>query len=299
MLVSDSQNRSGDPYTALALASQATSRLQLGTGVTNPFTRHPAVTAAAISAVQDMSNGRAVLGIGRGDSALASLGLKPVRLDDFALYVKQLQAYLKGERVHQAGGEAGKERPGAWWSSGSDTPGNALEWLDPRLPKVPVDVAASGPRAIALGAVLGERVSLSVGANPRRLEEAVGLARCARETAGLDPAALSIGAYVNVVVHSDRDTAMSLAMQGLKAFARFSAYQLGSKPDSRPGVVTPELALSVGVLGPAEKCAERLLQIARLGVDRLVIVGASGPDRVAVADANRCFVEEVIPMVRG
>jgi len=45
----DSQNLSGDPYVALTCAALATTRLGLGTGVTNPWTRHPAVTASAIT----------------------------------------------------------------------------------------------------------------------------------------------------------------------------------------------------------------------------------------------------------
>ena len=75
--VVDSQNLAGDCYVALAQAAAATERIQLGTGVTNPFTRHPAVTASAIASVHAASGGRAVLGIGRGDSALAHLGLAP------------------------------------------------------------------------------------------------------------------------------------------------------------------------------------------------------------------------------
>ena len=74
MLVVDSQNLSGDPYVALALAATTTTRLGLGTGVTNSVTRHAAATATAITSVNRVSNGRAVLGIGRGDSALAHLG---------------------------------------------------------------------------------------------------------------------------------------------------------------------------------------------------------------------------------
>src|SRR4051812_39646338 len=70
----DSQNLSGDCYVALAAAAGETDRIKLGTGVTNPFTRHAAVTACAISTVHAESGGRAVLGIGRGDSALAHLG---------------------------------------------------------------------------------------------------------------------------------------------------------------------------------------------------------------------------------
>ena len=54
----DSQNLSGDCYVALAMAAAATTRLKLGTGVTNPFTRYPAVTASAIATVQAVSDGR-------------------------------------------------------------------------------------------------------------------------------------------------------------------------------------------------------------------------------------------------
>ena len=67
MLVVDSQNLSGDPYVSLALAGAATTRIGLGTGVTNSVTRHAAATATAITSVNRVSNGRAVLGIGRGD----------------------------------------------------------------------------------------------------------------------------------------------------------------------------------------------------------------------------------------
>ena len=63
MLVVDSQNLSGDPYVSLALAATVTSRIGLGTGVTNSVTRHAAATATAITSVNRVSNGRAVLGI--------------------------------------------------------------------------------------------------------------------------------------------------------------------------------------------------------------------------------------------
>src|ERR1044071_915848 len=82
----DSQNLAGDPYVALLAAARATSTLRLATGVTNPVTRHPAVTAAAIATVQGESGGRAVLGIGRGDSALAHLGHAPAPVPVFERY---------------------------------------------------------------------------------------------------------------------------------------------------------------------------------------------------------------------
>ena len=77
MLVPDTQSLMSDAYVTLTAAAVATHDLKLGTGVTNPFTRHPAVTASAIAALQELSRGRAVLGIGRGDNSLAHLGLAP------------------------------------------------------------------------------------------------------------------------------------------------------------------------------------------------------------------------------
>src|SRR3989442_12660104 len=73
----DSHVFAPDPYPLLGAAAAATSQLKLGTWVTNPVTRHPAITASSIGAVQSESGGRAYLGIARGDSPLAHLGLKP------------------------------------------------------------------------------------------------------------------------------------------------------------------------------------------------------------------------------
>src|SRR5262245_35754684 len=95
----DSQNLSGDCYIGLALAAAATQRIRLATGVTNPYTRHAAVTACAIATVHAVSGGRAALGIGRGDSALAHLGHAPASPETLAEYLRKLQGYLRGEDV--------------------------------------------------------------------------------------------------------------------------------------------------------------------------------------------------------
>src|SRR3954470_22138695 len=95
----DSQNLVGDPFIAMALGARVTEHLQFMTGVTNPATRHPAVLATAIATVQEVSGGRAVLGIGRGDTALFHLGRPPLRLRDFCARVQELHGYLQRETV--------------------------------------------------------------------------------------------------------------------------------------------------------------------------------------------------------
>src|ERR1700728_4769346 len=103
----DSQSLCADPYVRMGVWAVATERIKLSTGVTNPLTRHPAVTAAAIAAVQSVSGG-------------------PAALDTLSL-----------------GG-----RPTA----------SRLQWLPHSMPKVPLDVAATGPKVIELSAPIAERV---------------------------------------------------------------------------------------------------------------------------------------------
>ena len=80
----DSQLAMKDVFTGLALAAQRTERMTLGTGVINLQTRHPTVTANAIAAIAELSQGRAALGIGAGDSSVFALGVGPQRSPRFA-----------------------------------------------------------------------------------------------------------------------------------------------------------------------------------------------------------------------
>jgi 5,10-methylenetetrahydromethanopterin reductase len=315
----DSQNLAGDPYVALALAARVTDRLRLATGVTNPVTRHPAVTAAAISTVQGESGGRAVLGIGRGDSALAHLGRAPASVAVFERYVDDLQRYLAGQPV-----EFRDPTLDTLGLAGAPTD-SRMDWVAMAGPKVPVDVAATGPKVLAIAARLADRVTFAVGADPERVAWARDTVRAERRAAGLDEDGISFGAYVNVVAHPDPAVALELASGGLASFARFSvmhgtptgpvdastsdvltnvhaAYDMTHHTRSggaQTGALTPAFAQRFAVLGPAPDCAARLLGLAALGLDHLVIIGPSiGADRTESIAAHRCFADEVLPALR-
>src|SRR5262245_31704994 len=178
LLVVDSQNLAGDSYVALTLAAKATTRLLLGTGVTNSVTRHPAVTASAALAVQSTSGGRMVLGIGRGDSALAHLGRSPGRFAPFERYVDALQRYLRGEEVSfdlipmddriaaPVDALELKDHPSS----------SRIRWAK-GLAKVPVEVAATGPKVIEMAGRLADRVVFTLGAVPERIRWGIDLVR--------------------------------------------------------------------------------------------------------------------------
>jgi 5,10-methylenetetrahydromethanopterin reductase len=325
--VVDSQNLAADPYAELALAATATSRILLGTAVTNPLTRHPAVTATAIATVQAESGGRAVLGIGRGDSALAHLGLAPAPVAVFARYLERLHGYLGGEDVAfdvatDGAGQVGSAD--ALHLAGGPT-SSRLRWLRDTLPAVPVDVAATGPKVIAAGARLADRITFAVGASVDRLRWAIDLARSTRREAGLDVESFPLGAYVPVLVQPDRDTARRLISGGVASFARFSVMHgrvAGPVAESQrrtleavhatydmnrhfthgspqSGQLDDETIDAFGIAGPASYCVERLSELVELGLGKVFVMGAGiGLDRDEAQASRKRFVDEVLPRLR-
>ena len=306
----DTQNLAADPYSELCLAAHATEHLKLRTAVTNPVTRHPAVTASAIATVQAESGGRAILGIGRGDSAVAKIGERAPSSKDFARYISQVQGFLRGEEVTL---DNGYRSHNEWIARGT-------------LPKVPVDVAATGPRVIEVGARHAESVTFAVGADPGRLAWAADHARHARKQAGLDPSTLKFGAFLNVVVHPDFARARAMARGTVGTIAHFSGMSRGSSEGMRPD--DRAVAQKIGenydmsrhargdaghaqfiddafvdrfaIAGPPVHCVKLFEAILKLGLDHLIIVGP-GAD-VAPSDQMQhlgFFAKEVLPVLKS
>lgn len=302
----DTQNLAADVYVSLGVAAAMTERMTLATGVTNPVTRHPAVTASAISAVQVASGGRAVLGIGRGDSALGFLGQKPARVAPFETYVSRVRSFLHGEPVDL--GDAVSRN----------------EWISTTgQPPVPIDIAATGPKVIGVAARQADRVTFAVGADPDRLRDAIALVRSEREAAGLDPASISVGAYVNAVAHPDVEVARTIARGGTASFAHFSGMEGAPRKETADGAVFEALgknyemdshakagashaaALSdafidrFSVAGPSEHCVSRLSELLETGLDRLVLVpGSRDADQSELMGSMSRLAAEVVPNLR-
>jgi 5,10-methylenetetrahydromethanopterin reductase len=304
----DTQCINGDPFVGLTAAAAVTTTLKLGVGVTNPVTRHPAATACAIASVQVESAGRAVLGIGRGDSAVSRLNKRAASVEELEQYVKKLQGYLAAEGVDLDGKES------------------RLEWLGAlSLPKVPVDVAATGPAVIEVGARLAERLTFNVGADVPRLSRNVALAREARQAAGLDPVTLSLGAWVPVAPHSSAAASRDLVKGVTAVYARFQSMPgypadavrmedssviraLGEQYDnSRHGhadathvaLLDDDFIDRFAVVGPPDRCIEKLWEMVELGLDRLLIVGPNrlgSPNEAAIS--RRLLTDVVVPELR-
>jgi 5,10-methylenetetrahydromethanopterin reductase len=324
----DSQSLSGDPYVMMGAWAVATERLKLSTGVTNPLTRHPAVTAGAVAMVQSISGGRAVLGIGRGDSALAYLGYAPAGLAAFERTLQDLQALLGGGEVAFGAHESVAAADSAKTLSLGDRPTvSRLQWLPAGMPKVPLDVAATGPKVIEMAAPLAERVTFSVGAMPERVSWALDLARTARRKQGLGDQGSSYGAQIIVVCHPDIEAVRAAATSFVAPLARFQVIQgdaAGPKNGSdeknfaaiRSGYdmtkhgqkisheklkgasLSWDFVERFAIVGPPDRCIKRLLELAALGLSRFVVVGPGFHPEVR-PDGPSLFAREVMPALRA
>lgn len=306
-LFPDSQNMAPEVWGQLMLAASATQKIRLGPGVTNSITRDPSVTASAALALQFESGGRALLAIGRGDSSVQRIGKHEDPLASFERHVTALQAYLRGESIDRDGFAS------------------RLEWLralPPELPKVPVEIAATGPRVIALAARRADRIGLAVGADPEHVRERLEAAREAARLAGRDLRAMRFGAFVNCVLHEDRTVARDAIRGSAATFARFSSFRgndlarlptplrvaagyLREHYDMRHHTrataahaqgLPDEFIDWFGIAGPVEHGRERLQRLAALGLDFVhLIVGSTGAPREVTLGSIQLLAEDVLP----
>ena len=154
--VADSQMIWSDCYAVLALAAQQTRKIKIGTGVSVAGTRIAPVTASSIATINRLAPGRTFLGIGTGNTAMRIMGHKPLKLKEFASYLKTLRGLLRGEEVEFT------------WR-GETTPIRFLmreqQFLDVEHP-IPLYVSGFGPKAQGLAGEYGEGLVLSIPPDP-------------------------------------------------------------------------------------------------------------------------------------
>jgi 5,10-methylenetetrahydromethanopterin reductase len=132
-------------YVVLGAAATRTARIRLGPAVTNPVSRHVAVTASALMTLQELSGGRAALGLGLGASAVRTVGARPARLAELERAVAEVRAL---------------------WAGGDGLGYGASQ------PSIPVHVGASGPRMLELSGRIADGCLAVVGLHRRQLEAA-------------------------------------------------------------------------------------------------------------------------------
>ena len=313
VLCPDTQNLSADPYGQLALMANATKSLKIGTGVTHPVTRETAVTASAMASLQEESQGRAICGIGRGDSSAAHIGKRQATTEELRNCVVTLKSYLNGEAI-----EAGNMQ-------------SPIRWIDPKvISPVPIDIACTGPRTIKMACDVADRVSFAVGSAFERVEWAMNTAKEHLEKTGRSSDSLQIGAYINLICDYDEKRAISLARMLAGLVAHFTAMK-GASTEHLPDKLLPvtqqlqtdydmknhssekgqhldliddDFIEWFSIAGPPRKCINRLEKLLDLGLDHIYILGGSPiaaprDARVrAMVEQTEVFAKEVLPVIK-
>jgi probable F420-dependent oxidoreductase len=293
----------------LALAAKATERIKLGHMVTNPGTREPTVVASAYATLHDISNGRMVMGIGRGDSARRYIGQKPVPVDRFEAALRMIKPFMNGEKV-------------AWNDTDIE-----LSWVRPELPTIDMHVAGYGPRVLAIAGRLGDGVIIQL-ADPDIIGWTMATARRAAEEAGRDPAALKcivcapshisddlaeardqVRWFPAMVSNHVRDLIARYGADGSvvpKALTDYVPAETGYDYDehSRVGAkhgafVSDEICDRFCVLGTPEQAIAKLRELESIGVDQFNVYLMTEGQEATLESYGRDIIPRVAALTGG
>jgi 5,10-methylenetetrahydromethanopterin reductase len=302
--VIDSQSVYREVYATLALCAHSTSRIQLGPTVTNPVTRHPAVSAAAIATLGDLARGRVIFALSSGDSAVLNLGERPARL-------AEMREYLTAVRDLLASGVASYR-------------GKRLNMSWPEHP-IPLYMAAEGPKTLELAGEVSDGVIVNLGLHEPLIREALERIHAGAARARRDPAELEVWTMARVNVCDDVEAGideikMELASSAHHVFrftldgkrvppemvAAIERVQRGYQPRAHEHIDGPNAALveeppvleyladRFALVGPARHCADRLRAIEDAGIANVLFTGFV-LDRPSLI---RSLGEDVLPLVQ-
>lgn len=180
----DQPNMNPDAFVMMTVAALSTHRIHIGQGVTDPSTYRPWVIANATASVNELSGGRAFIGIGAGGPW--GKIMKPIPQRQFREAVLFIRKYLAGEEAEFQG----VKMHSAW------------------IPRpVPIYMAASGPRACEQSGELGDGVILSIGINPTILKWRMEYVEKGALKAGRDPSKLDIWIQTMIYVADSKEAA--------------------------------------------------------------------------------------------
>ncbi len=182
-----------DAFAVLAAAARSTSQIRLGTGVTNPYLRHPNLMSMSISTLDRMSGGRAFLGLGRGqpewyrDRLGGSGSSSPLgQLESTIRLLRQWE-----QPPHRA--SVSQHVPVDDWARA----------IWPAQPRVPIYIAALGPKALDLTARMADGLLIAEFATVPYLEWLIPEMRARLERYGRDPEAFQFYFRTGITVTDD------------------------------------------------------------------------------------------------
>ncbi len=284
-----------DSYSLLTYAAARTKTIKLGPGVTNPYTRTAVQLASALATVNEVSGGRAVLGIGPGDKVtFDSLGIKWEKpLDTIRETVDVVRQMQTGKKITYEGKILKIKSAKLNFGKGMNIP--------------PVYIGAQGPKMLELAGEIGDGALVNA-SHPRDFENAVKLLK--EGAKGKDFSKFDVGAYTSFSVASNKEDAE-------KAAKPVTAFIVAGSPDAvlkKHGLsendvqklrdafkvsfadaiktVTPEMMDAFAICGTPKECIEKVHKLIKVGVTQVVVGSPIGPDRT---EAIKLVGKEIIP----
>lgn len=286
-----------NPYIVLTAIAFATQKISLGTGVTNPYVINPAWTASAVASLDEVSGGRAVLGLGAGDKVtLASLGIafqKP--LSAIKESTEVIRKLWRGEVVKYEGKVVKLD-------------GANLRYRPTR--EIPVYIGAQGPRMLKLAGKIGDGVLINA-SHPRDFEFAVKQIEAGAKEAKRDLAVIDVTAYTSFSVDYDAEKAknkakpiISFIVAGcppevlkrhkipVEDATKIGEALAGGKFGEAFGAVSDRMVDAFSIYGTPKDCINKIRDLTKIGVTQLVVGSPIGPKKNNAIDV---IAKEIIP----
>jgi 5,10-methylenetetrahydromethanopterin reductase len=258
-----------EAYVNMAAVALNTTKVRIGTGVTNPLTRHPSVVASAYATLEEYSPGRMIVGIGLGDSSVETMGMKPAKLAFFEKSLRQMRDLFGGKEVQL---ETGK-----------------IHLLHPCKSKVPLYIAASGPKMLELSGRIADGIIVLVGVADEYVAHAKEKIRAGAKAAGRKLDDINLVLWVPCAV-SDR----ARAKDAVKAHvARVVAHPLPYVLDPQEQKVLEEIRRTYDYYHHMDQEANHAEVIPDWLVDKFAIAGTIDQCRAQIARLKNTGIQQI------
>jgi 5,10-methylenetetrahydromethanopterin reductase len=294
-----------DVWVTLTACAGPTSRIKLGTRVTDPYARHPALTAVAAASLDEVSGGRAILGIGAGGSGFPQMGIErrqPLRA--IREMIELIRALLAGGTVEYEGRVIS-------FKSG------ALEFET--RPDIPIVLVSRGPKLLELGGEIADGTIIAGMAGPEAVGWGLGHVKAGMAKAGRPDGSVDIGAMVYTSISDDADRARYIVRRGITAaligsfpnydFLKVSGLEvppdLWSLMEQRVmdyptimAAIPDSFVDQLGLAGTPAQCAAQIEKLVALGLTHINLAPLP-VDEENVESVIEPFANEVMPRLRA